>query len=63
MMEGAFFGYYIKPLFFKAFSNFKVALETAYDEAQISTFNGMEAFFDSLRKHDIKILNKTHQAD
>lgn len=49
----------IKTIADKAFNNFKVALETAYDEAQISTFNGMEAFFDSLRKHDIKIALNT----
>ncbi|MFH6959242.1 phosphonatase-like hydrolase [Flavobacterium aquidurense] len=43
----------------KAFGNFKTTLETAYDEAQISTFDGMQDFFDTLRKHDIKIVLNT----
>ncbi|OXA74364.1 HAD family hydrolase [Flavobacterium aquidurense] len=43
----------------KAFGNFKITLETAYDEAQISTFDGMQGFFDTLRKHDIKIVLNT----
>lgn len=43
----------------KAFGNFKTTLETAYDEAQISTFDGMQGFFDTLRKHDIKIVLNT----
>ncbi|MFG4002232.1 phosphonatase-like hydrolase [Flavobacterium aquidurense] len=43
----------------KAFGNFKITLETAYDEAQISTFDGMQDFFDTLRKHDIKIVLNT----
>jgi phosphonatase-like hydrolase len=43
----------------KAFGNFKTTLESAYDEAQISTFVGMQDFFDTLRKHDIKIVLNT----
>lgn len=43
----------------KAFGNFKTTLETAYNEAQISTFDGMQDFFDTLRKHDIKIVLNT----
>ncbi|MFQ6601686.1 phosphonatase-like hydrolase [Flavobacterium sp. C3NV] len=43
----------------KAFGNFKTTLETAYEEAQISTFDGMQDFFDTLRKHDIKIVLNT----
>lgn len=43
----------------KAFGNFKTTLETAYDEAQIATFEGMLDFFDTLRKHDIKIVLNT----
>lgn len=43
----------------KAFGNFKTTLETAYNEAQISTFAGMEDFFDALRKRDIKIVLNT----
>lgn len=43
----------------KAFGNFKTNLETAYNEAQISTFDGMQDFFDTLRKHDIKIVLNT----
>lgn len=43
----------------KTFANFKEALESAYDEAEISTFNGMENFFDKLRSHDIKVVLNT----
>lgn len=43
----------------KAFGNFKTTLETAYNEAQISTFEGMQDFFDTLRKHNIKIVLNT----
>lgn len=43
----------------KAFTNFKTTLESAYNEAEISTFDGMDDFFDTLRKHDIKIVLNT----
>jgi len=43
----------------KIFSNFRIALEKAYDEADIFAFKGMEAFFQNLKKHDIKVVLNT----
>lgn len=43
----------------RIFANFKVMLEKAYDESDISTFEGMEAFFDKLKSHDIKVVLNT----
>lgn len=43
----------------KIFANFKIALEKAYDEADIFAFEGMEAFFQNLKKHDIKVVLNT----
>lgn len=43
----------------KAFANFKQALEAAYDEADITTFEGMESFFDQLRSNNIRIVLNT----
>ncbi|GGE97732.1 phosphonatase-like hydrolase [Chishuiella changwenlii] len=43
----------------KAFTNFKILLEKAYDECEITTFNGMERFFSILREHNIKIVLNT----
>jgi len=49
----------IKLIADKAFTNFKKALEIAYDEAEISTFLGVEEFFEKLRAHSIKIVLNT----
>jgi len=43
----------------KIFANFKKALDVAYDEAEISTFAGMEDFFAKLKAHHIKIVLNT----
>lgn len=43
----------------RIFANFKVMLEKAYHESDISTFEGMEAFFDKLKSHDIKVVLNT----
>jgi len=43
----------------RAFANFKVALEAIYDEAEITTFDGMEDFFDKLKNNDIKVVLNT----
>lgn len=43
----------------RIFTNFKVMLEKAYDESDISTFGGMEAFFDKLKSQDIKVVLNT----
>lgn len=43
----------------RIFANFKVMLEKAYEESDISTFEGMEAFFDKLKSHDIKVVLNT----
>lgn len=49
----------IKPLADKIFANFKIALETAYEESAITTYNGMELFFEQLRKRNIKVVLNT----
>lgn len=43
----------------RAFGNFKSLLEVTYNESEISTFYGMEDFFDLLRENDIKIVLNT----
>lgn len=43
----------------KIFTVFKIALEAAYDEAKISTFDGMEIFFEKLRNYNIKVVLNT----
>ena len=43
----------------KAFEKFKRALEKAYDESDISTFEGMEAFFEKLKNRGIKVVLNT----
>ncbi|KGO86627.1 HAD family hydrolase [Flavobacterium rivuli WB 3.3-2 = DSM 21788] len=43
----------------RAFTNFKTALEKAYDENTITTFNGIEAFFNALRANNLKIVLNT----
>ncbi len=44
---------------YRIFNSFKGSLEIAYNETEISTFFGMEDFFDLLREHDIKIVLNT----
>jgi phosphonatase-like hydrolase len=43
----------------KAFSNFKPALETAYADLEIKTFEGTEALFRDLRNNNIKVVLNT----
>ena len=43
----------------RIFAKFKPALEKAYDESDIKAFDGMEAFFEKLRNHDIKVVLNT----
>ena len=43
----------------RAFANFKTALESAYDEAEITSFPGMNEFFSQLRKDGIIIVLNT----
>jgi phosphonatase-like hydrolase len=42
-----------------AFSNFKIALETAYDTLEIKTFEGTEQLFKDLRNSHIKVVLNT----
>ncbi|TDD95041.1 phosphonatase-like hydrolase [Flavobacterium cellulosilyticum] len=43
----------------KAFSNFKTALEIAYNTLEIKTFEGTEQLFKDLRKSQIKVVLNT----
>ncbi|GEC71621.1 phosphatase [Flavobacterium flevense] len=43
----------------RIFVKFKEALEKAYDESDIDTFQGMETFFEKLKKHGIKVVLNT----
>lgn len=43
----------------KAFANFKLQLEEAYDSADITTFEGMEAFFQTLKNSNIRVVLNT----
>ncbi|WKL49233.1 phosphonatase-like hydrolase [Flavobacterium pectinovorum] len=43
----------------RAFSNFKPALETAYADLEIKTFEGTEALFKDLRNKNIKVVLNT----
>ncbi len=43
----------------KAFSNFKPALASVYNQLEIRTFEGTEALFDDLRNHGIKVVLNT----
>jgi phosphonatase-like hydrolase len=43
----------------KAFSNFKKALEIAYSNLDVKTFEGTEALFRDLRKNKIKVVLNT----
>lgn len=43
----------------KAFSNFKIALEIAYNSLEIKTFEGTEELFKDLRNSDIKVVLNT----
>lgn len=43
----------------KAFSNFKPALEKAYADLEIKTFEGTEALFKDLRNNNIKVVLNT----
>lgn len=43
----------------KAFKNFKPTLELAYQDNDISSFNGVENLFKTLRQNDIKIVLNT----
>ncbi|SDD49430.1 phosphonatase-like hydrolase [Niabella drilacis] len=49
----------VKPVADQAFAKFKQALEKAYDEETISSFSGMDAFFERLREHHILIALNT----
>jgi len=49
----------VKPVADRAFANFKAALEETYDEEIISSFSGIEAFFEKLRNHNILIALNT----
>ncbi|MGJ7029892.1 HAD-IA family hydrolase [Niabella hirudinis] len=49
----------VKSVADRAFANFKQELEKAYDEETISSFSGMDAFFDRLRDHRILIALNT----
>lgn len=43
----------------RAFDHFKSALEKAYDESEITSFEGMENFFDTLKSKGIKVVLNT----
>lgn len=43
----------------KAFAKFKLQLEQAYDNADITTFEGMEAFFQILKNRNIRVVLNT----
>ncbi|MBZ4192385.1 phosphonatase-like hydrolase [Niabella sp. 3A5MI-3] len=49
----------VKPVADAAFAHFKTALEKAYDEAAVSSFKGMEAFFERLRNNNILVALNT----
>jgi len=49
----------IKVIADRAFSNFKIALEIAYDTLEIKTFEGTEELFKDLRKNQIKVVLNT----
>lgn len=43
----------------KAFSNFKIALEKAYNDLDVKTFEGTETLFQDLRANHIKVVLNT----
>lgn len=43
----------------KTFADFKMALEVAYDKADIITFIGMESFFEKLKSKGIRVVLNT----
>ncbi|WP_281635218.1 phosphonatase-like hydrolase [Flavobacterium marginilacus] len=49
----------IEKVAYKAFTNFKIALEKAYNDLDVKTFEGTESLFKDLRANQIKVVLNT----